>query len=94
MGIGFEMRSGARVSLPAPLNALSYLTGVGSEGFVERTKEQLGIRAKRGQVRGMEGQFELREPEATYHSHFEVKKTDIGSENTYFWNDYPVILER
>ena len=67
---------------------------VGSEGFVERTKEQLGIRAKGREVRGMEGQFELREPEATYHSHFEVKKADIGSENTYFWNDYPVILER
>ena len=58
------------------------------------SKEQLGIRAKGREVRGMEVQFELREPEATYHSHFEVKKADIGSENTYFWNDYPVILER
>jgi hypothetical protein len=42
----------------------------------------------------MEDQFELREPEATYHSHFEAKKADIGPENTYFWNDYPEILER
>ncbi len=87
MGTEFEMPSGARVSLLAPLNDFLYLTGVGSKGFVERTKEQLGIRAKRREVRGMEGQFELREPEATYHSHFEVKKADIGSENTYFWND-------
>ena len=55
MGIGFEMRSGARVSLPAPLNALYYLTGVGMEGFVERTKEQLGVRAKGREVRGTEG---------------------------------------
>jgi hypothetical protein len=61
---------------------------VGSEGFVERTKEQLGIRAKGREVRGMEDQFELREPEATYQSHFEAKKVDIGSENTYPWNDY------
>ncbi len=86
MGIGFEMRSGARVSLPAPSNAVPDLTGVGSEGFVERTKEQLGIRAKGREVRGMEGQFELREPEATYHSHSEAKKADIGPENTYFWD--------
>jgi len=42
----------------------------------------------------MEGQFELREPSIPYGDHFEVKKADIGSENTYFWNDYPVILER
>jgi len=27
-------------------------------------------------------------------SHFEVKKTDMGSENTYFWSVYPMILER
>ena len=82
-----EMPSGAKVSLLAPLNALTYLTGVGSEGFVERTKEQLGIRAKGREVRGMEGQFELREPEIPYHSHFEAKKADMGSENTYLWNE-------
>jgi len=42
----------------------------------------------------MEGQFGLREPEDTYNSHLEVKKSDIGPENTYFWNDYSEILER
>jgi len=61
---------------------------VGSVGFVERTKEQLGIRAKGREIRGMDGQFELREPEATYQSHFEAKKADIRPENTYLWNDY------
>jgi len=61
---------------------------VGSEGFVERTRERLGIRAKGREVRGMDGQFELREPEAIYHSHFEAKKTDIEPENSYLWNDY------
>ncbi len=45
------------------------------------------IRAKGREVRGMEGQFELREPEVTYNSHFEAKKVDIGPKNTYFWND-------
>jgi hypothetical protein len=47
------------------------------------SKEQLGIRAKGREVRGMEGQFELREPEATYNSHFGAKKADIGPENTW-----------
>jgi hypothetical protein len=33
-------------------------------------------------------------PEATYNSHFEVKKSDIGPGNNYFWNDYPEIFNR
>ena len=65
---------------------------VGSEEFVDRTKDDLGIRARGRKAREIEGQFELREPEATYHGHFEAKKADIGPENTYFWNDYPEIL--
>ena len=93
MGASFERPSGARVSLPAPLNAVPDLTGVGSEEFVDRTKDDLGIRARGRKAREIEGQFELREPEATYHGHFEAKKADIGPENTYFWNDYPEILE-
>ncbi len=48
---------------------------VGSEGFVESTKEELGIRAIGRKIREMEGQFELRvSEEATYHSQFEAKK--------------------
>jgi len=58
----FERPLGARVSLLGPLNALSYLTGVGSEEFVEMTKEELGVRAKGREEREMEGQFELRAP--------------------------------
>jgi len=60
---------------------------VGSEEFVERTKEELGIRARARKVREMEGQFELREPGATYSAHFEAKKGDIRPENTYLWKD-------
>ncbi len=33
-----DMNNGLEVLLPAPLNALSYLTGVGSIGFVEGGK--------------------------------------------------------
>jgi hypothetical protein len=64
---------------------------VGSEEFVKRTKEELGIRAMGRKAREIGGQFELREPEATYRGHFEAKKADIGPENTYLWNDYPEI---
>jgi hypothetical protein len=61
---------------------------VGSEEFVERTKEELGIRAKGREVREMEGQFELGEPGVSYKGHFGSEKGDIGLVNTYFWNDY------
>jgi hypothetical protein len=81
MGKEFEKPSGARVLLPALLNALSYLTGVGREEFVERTKEELGIRARGRKIRETEGQFELRESEAPYNGHFGAKKSDIGPEN-------------
>jgi putative transposase len=39
---------------------------VGSEAFVERTKEELGIRAEGREVRELEGQFILREPQVSY----------------------------
>ena len=56
--------SGPAVSQPAPLNAVSDLTAVGSEKFVERTKVELGIRAKgRKILEGGEGyQHESRRP--------------------------------
>ena len=78
----------ARVSLPAPLNAFLDLTGVGSEEFIERTKEELGTRAKGREVREMDGQFELREPGGSYKAHFGHENDHIAVENTYFWNDY------
>ena len=43
--------------------------------------------------REMEGQFDLRESEGIYHSHFEAKKSDLGPENAYVWQDYPRILK-
>ena len=61
---------------------------VGSEEFVERTKEELGTRAKGREVREMDGQFELREPGGSYKGHFGHENDHIAVENTYFWNDY------
>jgi putative transposase len=61
---------------------------VGSKEFVERVKGELGIRAKGREVRETKGQFELREPGASYRGHFRPEKSDIGVENTYSWNDF------
>jgi hypothetical protein len=61
---------------------------VGSEEFIERTREELGIRAKGRKVRDMQGQFEFRDPGASYKGHFGAEKAAIGAENTYFWNNY------
>ena len=70
----------------------SEIIAVGREEFVERTKEELGIRASGRKIREMEGQFELRESEAPYNGHFDAKKSDIRPENAYVWQDYPRIL--
>ena len=67
---------------------------MGSEEFVERTKEELGIRAKGREVREMEGRFELRQPGGSYKGHFGAEKDDIGAGNTFFWNTYRVDSNR
>jgi putative transposase len=59
---------------------------VGSVEFVERTKAQLGARGKGRKVFKAEDAFHLREPTASYISHFGPKNTDIRAENTHFWN--------
>ena len=68
------------------------IIAVMSEEFVGKTKDELEIRAKAGKVWDVEGQFELREPEASYRCHFKFKKGDVRHENTYIWKDYPQIL--
>ncbi len=67
---------------------------VGSKGFVESVKTLLGAIARGRKAREAAEIYQLREPSALYGSHFGVKSNDIGPENTYFWNDYLVILER
>jgi hypothetical protein len=62
------------------------------EKFVERTKEELGIRGRGRKIGAMEGQFELRESEAPYNGHFEAKKGDIMPENAYVCKDFPRML--
>lgn len=59
---------------------------VGSEGFVARTKQELGIRAKGRRVVQTGSAHQLREPEISYMANFDPKNDDIGAENGYFWN--------
>ena len=60
---------------------------VGSKGFVEATKERLGIRAKGRKVFGNNGAYELREPPAAYNGVFGAKNGVVRLENAYFWRD-------
>jgi len=57
---------------------------VGSKGFVEATKEQLGIKAKGRRVLGENGSYEVREPTAAYGRDFGPKNSSLKLENTYF----------
>jgi hypothetical protein len=59
---------------------------VGSERFVERTKDELGIRAKGRKAIESGDAFQLREPGACYRGISGIKNEDIGAENSYFWN--------
>ena len=60
---------------------------VGSKGFVERTKEFLGIKVKGRKVMKRTEGYELREPAGPYNRHFDPKNVVLRPENTYFWRD-------
>jgi hypothetical protein len=78
-----------KASLPAPLNAFFYLTGVGSKRFVENIKERLGIRAK-GRKVGRSGElYHLCEAQVPYNSDFTAESSELRAKNTYFWSDNP-----
>ena len=58
---------------------------VGSETFVENTKEKLGIRAGGRKVIGGNGACKLREPETSYNRLFAFENSDLNPQNTYYW---------
>ncbi len=60
--------------------------GVGSESFIEETKEKLNVRAKGRKVIGAGTAFQLREPVSRYNAVLDIKKGDIDHENTYSWD--------
>ena len=60
---------------------------VGSEGFIENMKADLGVSAKGRKVVGAEDVFQLRETLEPYNAGSEVKNNDIGPENSYLWDE-------
>jgi putative transposase len=65
---------------------------VGSRGFVAKTKQELGIRARGRSVARAGSAYQLREPEISYMANFSPKNDDIGVENGYLWNSIFDIL--
>ncbi len=59
---------------------------VGNRTFVDKVKALMGILAIGRKSTGVDQSYELREPETHYSTHNGVEKSDIGPENTYFWN--------
>jgi hypothetical protein len=60
---------------------------VGSEGFIEATKNLLGIKAKGRKIIGSEKSYELREPAASYGGNFAPENGHLSLQNGYFWSD-------
>ncbi len=58
---------------------------VGDEVFVRETKEKLGIKGIGREVIGMNGSYELREPEIPYNTNFGLENADLRPENTLYW---------
>ncbi len=64
---------------------------VGSKHFAETTMQELGGLAKGRRLMESDGVFELRETQSRYLHRFAIENSDIGPENTYFWNNSPEI---
>jgi len=60
---------------------------VGSEQFVETTKEKLGIKAKGRQGIGENGTSQLKEPATSYQCNVDPENERLRLESMYFWND-------
>jgi hypothetical protein len=63
----------------------------GSQSFVALIKKKMNSLAIGRSIRQTENYSELREAEVSYNYHFGVKNSDIGQDNTYFWNINPEI---
>ena len=60
---------------------------VGSENFIEVTKNLLGIKAK-GRKKTNNGKgYELREPPGPYNTNFVPENDTLRVKNTYYWRD-------
>jgi hypothetical protein len=60
---------------------------VGSNSFVDKIKSLMGAGAIGRKIIETGDSYQLREPAAPYIALLGTKKSDIGPENTYFWDD-------
>jgi len=58
---------------------------VGSEGFVEQVKMELGFRAQHRQFAMADGLYTLREPVPPYGDHFDMENEPLRPNNTVPW---------
>lgn len=59
----------------------------GSESFVAKTKDKLGVKAKGRKVIGENGTYELSESPVSYNGIFGYEKDSLRPQNGYFWED-------
>ena len=59
---------------------------VGSKDFIETIKDKLGILAKGRKILENDGGFHLKEDMGTYITNSDIKKDNIVSKNTYYWD--------
>jgi putative transposase len=64
---------------------------VGSEEFVEMTKEKLGFQVKGRSVSQSGDNYQLREQQTAYSPLFAPENSSLSDDNTYFWNESDVI---
>ncbi len=58
---------------------------IGSKGFVEKIKLELGVKTIGREVMGGDRVYEVREG-SSYSGHFAGKNSGLSRKNTYFWN--------
>ena len=69
------------------LDSISGRDRVGSLGFVEQVKRQLGIRAMRRDLIGAEGSYALLESHEAYGVRFIEQIEPLSSANALLWNE-------
>jgi putative transposase len=61
---------------------------VGSKAFVEKIKDELGMRAVHRRTNKVDESFELREEQSPYITNFNPKNAQLSKNNSYYWHIY------
>jgi hypothetical protein len=60
---------------------------VGTLGFAEKVKNELGFKAAHRDVIEIDGSYTLREPAGAYGLRFAAENEALRLQNTFFWNE-------